>query len=423
MKEAVIVEALRGPIGRAGDRGVYRSIGYIDLMVPVLKALFQRTKLDPAKVDEFCLGSAGTVTKCIAHDIWLTAGLPQSVAGFDSARQCASSSNIIALAAGMIMNNDADIIIAGGLETMDRKGPVQAWQVGQRGSVRRTGPEVGQDVWGYDTNNPYPPDWKFAKDLLPRIAPPLPPWTYDMGMTAEELCKRFGVTRKECDEYSLISHQRYFSALDKGYFKDEVVPVTIEYKDGSTETVSVDQCPRRETSLEKLTSLPGAYKADGLITAGNSSPRSDGATLVLMMSKEKAKELGYKPMLTFRHAVAAGVDPTIMGVGPVYATKKILARTGMKISDLDIFECNEAFACVVRYFVREMGVPEKDVFAKVNPYGGGISIGHPLGATGARQAAVIARHLQRTGGRFGLATLCAGGGQGMATIFEREDYK
>jgi acetyl-CoA acyltransferase len=392
-------------------------------MVPVLKALIQRNKLDPKMVDEFCLGSAGTVTACITHDIWLTAGLPQSVAGFDSARQCASSSNIIGIAANMIMNDDADIIIAGGLETMDRKGPVQAWQIGQRGSVRRTGPQVGQTVWGYTEDQKYPDDWKFAKTLLPRIAPPLPEWTYDMGMTAEELCKRFGVTRQECDEYSLTSHQRTFAAQDKGYFNDEIVPIKLEYKDGTSEVVTTDQCPRRETSLDKLASLPGAYKADGLITAGNSSPRSDGATLVLMMSKQKAKELGYKPLMTFRHAVAAGVDPTIMGVGPVYATKKILARTGMKISDFDIFEVNEAFACVVRYFVREMGIPEKDVATKVNPNGGGIAIGHPLGATGARQAAVIARHLQRTGGRWGMATLCAGGGQGMTTIFEREDYK
>jgi acetyl-CoA acetyltransferase family protein len=267
----------------------------------------------------------------------------------------------------------------------------------------------------------YPSDWKFGKDLVPRSRPDIPPWVGDMGRTAEELSKRMNMTREDMDRFSERSHHLWADAMKKGYFKDELVPITIKYTDGTTETVDKDQCPRPDTTYEKIAALPPAYTADGIITAGNSCPRSDGAGAVLMMSKEKAKELGYKPMMTFRHAVAVGVDSTIMGSGPIPATQKIPKRTGMKLSDFSIFEVNEAFAVVVTYWIREMHATAADI-AKINPNGGSIAIGHPLGMTGTRQTAVIARYLNRTGGRFGLATLCVGGGQGMATIFERENY-
>jgi len=423
-REAVIVDACRSPIGRAGDRGVFRSIGFIDLFVPVLKTVIDRNKLDPRLIDDVVIGSAGTVGNAMTRNIVLTAGLPQSIAGCDTARQCASSTNAIAVAAHYIQNDDADIVIAGGLETMDRRGPVQAWQIGARGAAGSRG-GAGRGAFGAAPAGAeeakYPDGWKFAKKLLPALPPEIPPWIYDMGMTAEELCRRYGISRQQCDAFSLTSHTKYFAAYDKGIFKDEIIPIKLEYSDGSSEVIDKDQGPRKETSLEKLAALPAAYRQDGLITAGNSCPRSDGAGAVLMMSKEKAKELGYKPMCTFRHAVSVGVDPTVMGIGPVPSTKKILARTGMKLSDFDIFEVNEAFACVVLYWIREMGATPADI-AKINPYGGAVAIGHPLGMTGTRQAAVIARHLNRTGGRFGLATLCVGGGQGMASIFEREDY-
>ena len=421
-KEAVIVDACRSPIGRAGDRGVFRSVGYTDMFVPVLTTMIARNKLDPKLIDDVCIGSAGTVSNAMTRNIVLVAGLPQSVAGCDTARQCASSSNAIAVAAHYIINDDADIVIAGGLETMDRRGPVQPWQIGSRGAGGgRGGPRPGTGAPPGAEDAKYPDGWKFASKLLPPLPPEIPPWIYDMGMTAEELCRRYGITRADCDAFSLTSHQKVFAAQDKGYFKDEIVPLKLEYTDGTSEVIDKDQCPRRETSLERLAALAPAYRQDGLITAGNSCPRSDGAGAILMMSKEKAKELGYKPLMTFRHAVSIGVDPTVMGIGPVPSTKKILARTGMKLSDFDIFEVNEAFACVVLYWIREMGATAADI-AKINPYGGAVAIGHPLGMTGTRQTAVIARHLNRTGGRFGLATLCVGGGQGMATIFEREDY-
>ena len=418
MKEAVIVDACRSPIGRAGDRGAYKAIGFIDLMVPVLNTIVERNKLDPNLIDEVVMGSAA-IGGAMARNILLTAGFPQSVAGSDTARQCASSSNAIAIAAHYIINDDADIIIATGLETMDRRGPVQPWQIGQRGAPQMAG--FGRPALTKEQEEAkYPDDWKTAK-LAPMLPPEIPLWIYDMGRTAEELSERYGITREESDRFALTSHEKAIAAQDSGLFKDEIVPITINYEDGSTEVVDTDQCPRRGTSYERIASLPPAYKENGLVTAGNSCPRSDGAGAILLMSKDKAKELGYKPMCTFRHAVMVVVDPTVMGVGPFPATKKILDRTGMSIKDFDIIEINEAFACQVVYCARELGMGPEEM-AKLNPKGGAVAIGHPLGMTGTRQAAVIAHEMVRRDLQWGLATLCVGGGQGMATIFEREHY-
>jgi acetyl-CoA acetyltransferase family protein len=418
MKEAVIIDACRSPIGRAGDRGVYRAIGFIDLMVPVLKAIVERNKLDPNLIDEVVIGSAA-LGGTMSRNIVLTAGFPQSVAGSDTSRQCASASNAIAIAAHYIMNDDADIIIAGGLETMDRRGPVQPWQIGQRGAPQMRG--FGGPVLTKEQEEAkYPDDWKTAK-LMPMLPPELPLWIYDMGRTAEELSERYGISREDSDRFALTSHEKAIAAQDTGLFKDEILPITINYEDGTTEVIDTDQCPRRGTSYERIAALPPAYKENGLVTAGNSCPRSDGAGAVLLMSKEKAKELGYKPMCTFRHAVMVGVDPTVMGVGPYPATEKILARTGMSIKDFDIIEINEAFACQVVYCADKLGMGPEEM-AKLNPKGGAIAIGHPLGMTGARQAAIIAHEMVRRDLEWGLATLCVGGGQGMATIFQRENY-
>ena len=418
MKEAVIVDACRSPIGRAGDRGVFRTIGPNDLMVPVLNAIIERNKLDPNLIDEVVIGSAATIGNAMTRNTVMIAGLPQSVAGSDTARQCASSSNAIAVAAHYIINDDADIIIAGGLETMDRRGPVPPSQVGQRGAGG--GGDLSRLLGGQDEGE-YPEGWKKAQ-ILPAFLPPdVPMWIYDMGRTAEELSVRYGISREDSDALALTSHEKALAAQDTGLFKDEIVPITITYEDGSTEVVDTDQCPRRGTSLEKIAAVPPAYREDGLVTAANSCPRSDGAGAILLMSKEKAKELGYKPMCTFRHAVAIGCDPTVMGIGPVPSTQKLMKRTGMKISDFDIIEINEAFACQVVYSMRELGFTDKDR-EKLNPKGGAIAIGHPLGMTGTRQTAVIAHEMVRRDLEWGLATLCVGGGQGMATCFQREKY-
>jgi acetyl-CoA acetyltransferase family protein len=413
MREAVIVDACRSPIGRAGDRGVFRAIGHIDLMVPVLKAILERNKLNPALVDDVTMGSAA---KQGIRLMLLVAGFPEAVAGSDTNRQCASSTQAIAIAARAIINDDADVCIAAGLETMDRQGPVQAWQIGKRGA-----PQLGIfrsiPLTEEQKAAKYPEGWKTANNkLLPFLPPGMPLWIADMGRTAEELSERFGINRQDSDAFALTSHQKATAAQDNGLLKSQIVPITVNYDDGTNEVIDTDQCPRRDTALEKLAALPTSYKENGLVTAGNSCPRSDGAGAVLLMSKEKAKQLGLKPLCTFRHAVAVGVDPTVMGIGPVPATKKVLERTGMKIDDFDIIEINEAFACQVVYSMRQLGIDPK----KLNPLGGAIAIGHPLGMTGTRQTANIAFEMARQNLRWGLATLCVGGGQGMATIFERE---
>jgi acetyl-CoA acetyltransferase family protein len=383
------------------------------MMVPVLKAIVERNKLNPAMIDDVTMGSVALQG---IKMMLLVAGFPESIAGSDTTRQCASSTQAIAIAAHNIMNDDADICIAAGLETMDRQGPVPAWQVGRRGA-----PQMGAFPRGTLTEEQkaakYPEGWKTADSkLLPFLPPGMPFWVFDMGRTAEELSERFGISRQDSDAFALTSHQKAVAAQDTGLLKSQIVPITINYDDGTTEVIDKDQCPRRETSLERLAALPPSYKENGLVTAGNSCPRSDGAGAVLLMSKEKAKQLGYKPMCTFRHAVAVGVDPTVMGIGPVPSTQKILARTGMKIDYFDIIEINEAFSCQVVYSIRHLGVNT----AKLNPLGGAVAIGHPLGMTGTRQTANIAHEMVRRNLRWGLATLCVGGGQGMATIFERE---
>jgi acetyl-CoA acyltransferase len=423
IREAVLVDAARSPVGRAGDRGVFRTIGPVDLYLPVLKAVLERTKLDPKLIDDMIIGSAATISGAQTRNIVMVAGLPQSVAGCDTARQCASSTNALAIGAHYIINDDADVVIVGGLETMDRRGPVQPWQVGGRGNARGGGgppPGFGAGAPAGEAAK-YPEGWKQAKTLAPMLPPDIPMWIYDMGMTAEELCKRYNIGRAEMDAFSQRSQELSIAAQEKGYFEKEIIPIKLTYDDGSTEIIAKDQGPRKESSLAKLATLPGAYNPTGVITAGNACPRSDGAGVCLLMSKDKAKELGYKPLMTFRHTVSVGVDPTVMGIGPVPATKKILDRTGMKLSDFDVFEVNEAFACVVLYWIREMNATPADI-AKINPYGGAVAIGHPLGMTGTRQCAVMANYLNRTGGHFGLTTLCVGGGQGMASIWERENY-
>ena len=414
MREAVIVDACRSPIGRAGDRGVFRAIGHTDMMVPVLKAIVERNKLNPAMIDDVTTGSVALQGIRL---MLLVAGFPESIAGSDTTRQCASSTQAIAIAAHSIMNDDADICIAAGLETMDRQGPLQPWQVGRRGAPQMGAFSRGPALTEEQKAATYPEGYKTANNkLLPFLPPGMPMWIWDMGRTAEELSERFGIKRADSDAFALTSHQKAVAAQDAGLFKSQIVPITINYDDGSTEVIDKDQCPRRDTSLERLAVLPPSYKENGLVTAGNSCPRSDGAGAVLMMSKEKAKQLGLKPMCTFRHAVAVGVDPTVMGIGPVPSTQKILARTGMKIDDFDIIEINEAFSCQVVYSIRHLGVNT----AKLNPLGGAVAIGHPLGMTGTRQTANIAHEMVRRNLRWGLATLCVGGGQGMATVFERE---
>jgi 3-oxoadipyl-CoA thiolase len=415
MREAVIVDGVRTPFGRAGRRGVFKAITHSDLMVPLIPHILKRNKLDPKDIDEFHVGSAAIVSpmsKC--RQYLFEAGFGDNIWGSDVNTQCASGLHTTVEACQAVMAGSADIILAAGIETMGRTGVLSPEE-----AAGQPGPGLGAFA-PQVSDTPYPPDWKDAELLPPwyKIKNPQAP---NMLWTAENLHARYNITREEADKWALRSQQLAVAAQDAGRFDDEILPITIKYKDGSSETIAKDQGPRRETSLEALSQLRGALKPDGLVTAGNSCPQNDGATLCLVTSKEIAKERGWKPMLTYRHSATIGVDPDVMGIGPRWATEKLLKRSGMKMEDFDVIELNEAFACVVNYFINEFKLSDK-VIERINPWGGAIAIGHPLGGTGPRLITTAAHQLKANGGRWALTTLCQGLGMGYAAAWEREDY-
>jgi acetyl-CoA acetyltransferase family protein len=416
MREAVVVDGVRTPFGRAGRRGMFRAITHSELMVPLIKHLLKRTNLDPKDIDEFHVGSAQLVTpmsKC--RQYLFEAGFGDNIWGSDVNTQCASGLHTTVEACERIMAGSADIILSAGVETMGRAGVTTAEEMaGQRGGG------MAALLMPPKSDLAYPPEWKDAELLTPWYAIKNPQ-IFNMLYTAENVHSRFGITRKEADEWSLRSQLLACKAQDEGRFDDEILPVTITYKDGTSETLSKDQGPRRETNIEALSSLKPVFKEDGFVTAGNSCPQNDGATLCVVTTKEIAKQRGWKPLVTFRASAAVGVDPDIMGVGPRWATKKLLERTGMKIEDFDVIECNEAFACVVNYFINEFKLSDKMV-ERINPWGGAIAIGHPLGGTGPRLITTAGHQLKENGGRYALTTLCQGLGMGYAAAWEREDY-
>ena len=414
MREAVIVDGVRTPFGRAGRRGVFKAITHVDLMVPLFKYLLQRNNLDPKDVDEVHMGSvmlSSPLTK--ARTYLFEAGLPESIWGTDVNTQCASALQTTVEACQCVMAGGADIILAGGIETMDRTGVVSPEEMAGQATRQPSLAPPKSDM-------PYPEGWKDA-ELLPWWFAVKNPMLMNMLWTAENLHARFGITRQEADEWALRSQQKAVAAQDAGYFNDEIMPVTIKYTDGTSETIDKDQGPRRETTMEALAGLRPIMKEDGFVTAGNSCPRNDGGTLCLVTTKEIAKERGWKPLLTYRHSATIGVDPDVMGVGPRWATEKLLKRTGMKLEDFDVIEINEAFACVINYWIRELKASDK-VVEKINQWGGAIAIGHPLGASGTRLITTAGFQLRRNGGRWALTTLCQGSGMGYAAAWEREDY-
>jgi len=414
MTEAVLVDAVRTPFGRAGARGVLKDITHVEFVVPLMKAIVERTKLDPNLIDEISIGSSqlvGVLTR--ARMYVFEAGFPDTISATDVNKQCASSLQTITMGAHAIMCGMSDIVLAGGVETMDRVGPIPPG--GDALSVDN--PQVMMEFMKRENWQMYPD--KQAK-LLPQWFNVKEHWILNMGQTAEKLSEVYKISREDSDKFAQASQERAVAAQDTGKFDREIVPVNIEYLDGRTVTVDKDQSPRRESTLEKLASLKGAYKEDGLVTAGNSCPRTEGASLVLLMSKEKAKELGYKPLLTFRAAATIGTDPEIMGIGPLPATQRLLKRTGMTLDQFDLIEINEAFACQVVAVMRELGSNEWD--KRLNPNGGAVALGHPLGATGARMVGTMAYEMERRGARWGLTTLCIGGGMGMSLAWEREKY-
>ncbi|MEX0800155.1 MAG: thiolase family protein [Dehalococcoidia bacterium] len=412
MREAVVVDMMRTPFGRAGQRGVFRDITHVELVTPLLKSILERNKVPAEEVDEVLMGSvgiAGLLTR--SRHYLFEAGLPFSVSATDMNKQCGSSLQAVAQGAFAIMADMSDVVLAGGIETMDRVQPIAP------GDERNLTQIQSADVMAKEM---LPTSWPEEKkpEWTKRWYQVTEPWIMDMGMTAEKLAQERGISREDADAFALESHRRAVRARNEGLLADEIQPITINYSDGSSVTVDADQCPREDTTIEKLASLKPSFRADGLVTAGNSCPRNDGATMVLLMDKAKAKELGVKPLATVRYAASIGVDPTIMGIGPAPATQKLLKRTGMSMDDFGLIEINEAFACQVVAVERELGI-END---NVNVNGGAVAIGHPLGASGGRLIGTIAYEMNRRDVEWGLATLCMGGGMGMSVALQRESY-
>ena len=412
MREAVLVDMIRTPFGRAGQRGVFRDISHVEMVVPLMKNVLDRNNIGGEEVEEVLWGSVGIAGMLTRSRMYvLEAGLPHTISATDMNKQCGSSLQASAQGAFAVMAGMSDVVIAGGVETMDRVNPIPPGDETNYQQIQTS------EVMAKEFLQPWP-DKDKAPVWAKRWYQVTEPWIMDMGQTAEKLAAERGVSRADADEFSLNSHRKTIRAQKEGLLADEILPIDIDYTDGSNVKIETDQNPRENTSLEKLASLKPAYTAEGQVTAGNASPRTDGATICLIMEKEMAKEKGLKPLATIRHAASVGVDPTIMGIGPVPATQKLLKRSGMTLDDFDIIEINEAFACQVL----ACGAELKWDWDKVNPNGGAIAIGHPLGATGTRLLGTIAYEMRRRDAEWGLVTLCMGAGMGMSLALQREHY-
>ncbi|WP_442598860.1 thiolase family protein [Neobacillus sp. D3-1R] len=381
MREVVIVEGVRTPVGRRN--GLLKDIRPDDLAAETLKELINRAGIDPAIVDDVILGcvtqsseQAGDIARVAA----LIAGFPIHVPGTTIDRQCGSSQQAVHFAAQAILSGDMDVVIAGGVENMSRV-------------------PIGSNYQGA----PFSERLKEQHEII------------HQGLSAERIAKEYGFTREQLDKYAYESHQKALKAQAEGYFKREIFPIEVSQSDGQKTVMNADSGPRKETSPEVLANLKPSFIEGGVIHAGNASQISDGAAALLLMSREKAEELGLKPRFLVHTRVVVGSDPTLMLTGPIPATQKALQKAGLSIEDIDIFEVNEAFAPVPLAWLKETGADPK----KLNPNGGAIALGHPLGASGARIMVSMMHDLERTGGRFGLQTMCEGHGMANATIIER----
>ena len=395
MREAVVVAATRTAVGRA-IKGSLRDTRPEDLLATVIAKVCNRTpRLKKKEVDDVVIGCAGPEGEQgmnIARVALLLAGLPDVVPGQTVNRFCSSGLQAIAIGAQSIMCGFADVVIAGGVESMS--------------SVPMAGVKPSPHL-GMVENHP--------EIYMP------------MGITAENVARRFKISRGDMDKFALRSHEKALKAIEEGKFKDEIVPVKtkvypLDPKDrsGPKEIVfDTDECPRPGTNLEKLAALRPAFDPAGSVTAGNSSPLNDGAAAVMLMSREKAQKVGIKPVAAFRHFTAAGVPPDVMGIGPSAAVPKLLKMSGMKLEDFGLIELNEAFASQSIYCIRKLGMNEEIV----NVNGGAIALGHPLGCTGAKLTTTILYEMARRKVRYGLVTMCIGGGMGAAGAFELEDHE
>ncbi len=382
MADAVIVDAVRTPLGRRnGALSEWHPAG---LAAEVLKALAERNSLDPGLVEDVimgCVSQVGEQTYNIGRNAVLGAGWPESVPGVTIDRQCGSSQQSVHFAAQGVMAGAYDVVVAAGTESMTRV---------PMGSSSASGKPFGDKMRE-----------RYHHNLIPQ------------GLSAEMIAERWKISREEVDGYGLDSQMRALKATEEGRFENEIVPIEVKV-DGVATPFTRDEGIRPTTSAEALASLKPAFKEDGVVTAGNSSQITDGSAALLIMSEDKAKELGLKPRARFTSFSVVGTDPVAMLTGPIPATEKALAKAGLSIGDIDLFEVNEAFAAVIGAWLRETGAD----WGKVNVNGGAIALGHPLGASGARLMTTLLNELERSGGRYGLQTMCEGGGLANGTIIE-----
>jgi acetyl-CoA acyltransferase len=385
MKEVVIVSAVRSAVGRGKTGGSLANVHAVELSAAMMRAAIEKVDVDPMTIDDVYWGCAmpeATQGLNVARQAWLAAKLPVDVPSATVNRFCSSGLQTIALAAQEILSGMADVVLAGGVEMMS--------QVPMSGYHTRLDPEITESYIG-------------------------------MGFTAERVAERWKVSREDQDKWALGSQQKAARALKEGTFDSQIVPVPVEQvawtgakKETKTVDFTRDELPRPETTIEGLAKLRPAFKTNGTVTAGNASPYSDGAAALLLMTADRAKELGLTPLARFITFAAAGVEPDVMGIGPIKAVPKALKRAGLEMKDVDLIEFNEAFAAQVVAVVRELGMPEE----RVNVNGGAIALGHPLGATGSKLTTQLIYELGKRGGGTGLVTMCIGGGMGAAGLFE-----
>jgi 3-oxoadipyl-CoA thiolase len=398
MGEVVIIDAVRTPVGRYG--GALKDVRPDDLLAHAIARLVERTRVPVACVEDVyagCANQAGEDNRNVARMAALLAGLPVEIPGATVNRLCGSGLEAVNQAARAIQTESGDVLIAGGVESMTRA-PLVMLKAAE--PFPRGGATLADTTLG----------WRFVN---PRLAAAYPPES--MGETAENLAVQYRIGREAQDAFALQSHQRAVAAAEDGRFKDELVPVPVPRRGGEPALVDVDEGPRADTSLDKLARLRPAFREGGSVTAGNASQVSDGAAAVLLASAAKARELGLTPMARVLTTAVAGVHPSSMGMGPVPASRKALARAGLRLDQMDLVELNEAFAAQTLACLQELGLEQ----VRCNVNGGAIALGHPLGSSGARILTTLVHELRRRGARYGLAAMCIGVGQGIATIVER----
>lgn len=390
MRNVVIVAAARTPIGAIG--GQFKDLTAVELSVPVMQDLVERAGIDPAIIDDVIWGENYQRTyreNNLARVALIKAGLPNTVPGITIHRNCTSSMSSIQFGTYQIMAGEADCIMAGGADSMSNA-PFMVFNA--RYGKKYGHMDLRDSMWDSLTE--------------PGVGP-------GMGITAENVADEYNVTREEMDKYSLRSQQRAVAAIDAGKFKEEIIPIIVHGRKGDV-VYDTDEYPKRDTSLEKLAKLKPTFKEDGRVTAGNASGMNDASSGVILMNEEKAKEVGAPILARIVSVATTGVRPEVMGIGPISATEKALCKAGLTIDDIDLFEINEAFAAQCIACQKTLGIPDE----KLNVNGSGISLGHPVGATGSRLVVTLIYELKKRGGKYGLATLCAGGGMGTAVIIE-----